>query len=42
MALAKMLNSLPESIRDIINALEDRLVTLNNPAVDLTEHRVNC
>ncbi len=39
MALAKMLNSLPESIRDIINNLEDRLVTLNNPAVDLTEHQ---
>ncbi len=39
MALAKMLNALPESIRDVINNLEDRMVTLNNPSVDLTRYQ---
>ncbi len=39
MGLAKMLNALPQSIRDVINNLEDRMVTLNNPAVDLAPYQ---
>ncbi|MFW6377711.1 MAG: helix-turn-helix transcriptional regulator [bacterium] len=39
MALAKILNSLPMSISDVIKNLDNRLLTLNKPSVDLTEYQ---
>ncbi|MEJ6949381.1 helix-turn-helix transcriptional regulator [Natronospora cellulosivora (SeqCode)] len=39
MALAKMLNSLPESICEVLETLGDKMTALGNPLVDLASYR---
>ncbi|MFW6035850.1 MAG: helix-turn-helix transcriptional regulator [Halothermotrichaceae bacterium] len=39
LALSKILNALPESICEVIENIDKRLITLSNPSVDLTEYQ---